>query len=292
MGYRPETGRYHCERYRPAQELWERVDVDMGALGHGDCCFCAGDGCLFAVTPPVQDRGSFPLPGSRFHVFRFCPGTAGWEPIASSIPNYIGPLGFSWVYLSGHLYGTFMDGVQSVNVSTGQWETLAPRSGRRWTASTLCVVDGRLFLIGGDTASVEEYMAAERRWVSVPDMPREVWHAAAVAFEGKLLVIGGVGAASSSLSAVVEYDPRDGSWKELPSLISARHSSVVTVLEGDVVVMGGWQRTRPEGSRLAKSVERYNRWLQCWGAMPSLPGSLVVSRNTSAAVVVRDVSPP
>jgi len=48
-----------------------------------------------------------------------------------------------------------------------------------------------LFVIGGGTAAVEEYVAAERRWVSVPDMPRAVRWVAAVALEGKLLVIGG-----------------------------------------------------------------------------------------------------
>ena len=106
-------------------------------------------------------------------------------------------------------------------------EALPPLS--TWRASpSLCVVDGRPFVIGGGSryeffaVSVEEYVALERRWVSVPDMPRAVSNAAAVALDGKLLVVGGCSNDGDTLSAVLEYDPGDGSWKELPSLLTAR----------------------------------------------------------------------
>ena len=105
-------------------------------------------------------------------------------------------------------------------------------------------------------------------------MPREVTGVAAVAMDGKLLVIG----AGFSSSAVLQYDPEDRSWKELPSLLTVRYGSTVTVLGGDLVVMGG-----RDPASLTSLVERYNRRLQCWEAMPSLIDPLIYS----AAVVVR-----
>ena len=141
-----------------------------------------------------------------------------------------------------------------------------------------CVVDGRLFIIGGQTASVEEYVASEQQWVSVPDMPRAVCDAAAVALDGNLLVIGGDDPDHELLSAVLEYNLGDHSWKELPSLLTARSFCKATVLGGDVVVVGGY------GSNgYVRSVERYNRRLQCWEVM----ASLTIRLGDSAAVVLR-----
>ena len=121
---------------------------------------------------------------------------------------------------------------------------------------------------------MEEYVTLEQRWVSVPDMPRSVHGAAAVELDGRLLVIGGADG-DDVTSAVLEYDPGDRSWKELPSLLTARSFCAATVLGGDVVVVGGW------GSD--GSVERYSRRSQCWEAMASLPLPL----QRPAAVVVR-----
>ena len=133
-----------------------------------------------------------------------------------------------------------------------------------------------MLVVGGDKAAAEEYVALERRWVSVPDMPRAVEAAAAVALDGKLIVIGGVNSGLIS-RATLEYDPGDGSWKELPGLLTGRFGCAVTVLGGDIVVMGG-----VAGESLT-SVERYNRRLQCWEAMPSMTEPL----DYSAALVVQ-----
>ena len=115
--------------------------------------------------------------------------------------------------------------------------------------------------------------------MSVRDMPRAVEAAAAVVLDEKLLVIGGFNRDLEVLSAVVEYDPEDGSWKELPGLLTAREVFSVTVLGGDIVVMGGFGAS----DSWLTSVERYNRLRQCWEAMPSLTDTLVYS----AALVVQ-----
>ena len=272
---------YACQQYKPLQGSWARLDVDMSALPN-DCCWCAGDGCLFAVkTSDAQREGS---------VLRFCPAARSWECITSSNPilNFFS----SWAYHGGHLYGTDGTCVQSLDVATGQWEALPPLS--TWRVASLCVVDGRLFVIGGlinsdlveqSTASVEEYVALERRWVSVPDMPIAVWGAAAVALDGKLLIIGGTDSSNINvISAVLEYNPEDRSWNGLPSLLTARSKCTATVLGGDVVVMGGcYFDDDDDAFHPLSSVERYNRRLQCWEAMPSLTDTL----QDFAAVVIQ-----
>ena len=237
----------------------------------GDRLFCGGSRCLFALEFLDDEVGS---------VFKFCPASRSWAPIVSSIPTLLfgrlNPVWApSWVYHGGYLYGTVNKCVQSLNVSTGQWASLPPLSTERARAAA-CVVGGRLFVVGGGTASVEEYAAPEHRWVSVPDMPRAVENAAAVDFDGKLLVIGGWNNDLRELSAaVVEYDLGDGSWKELPSLLTARQRCTVTVLGGDPVVMGGIGPTTYNGQLdQLRSVERYNRRRRCWEVMPSLNGTL------------------
>ena len=258
-----------CQMYDPLRDSWERMEVDMGHLP-ANSDYCAGDGCIFAWAP-YRDR-------PRGAVSRFDPSAGSWEDIAHATPI----MDFCWTFAcdNGQLYGTFDDRVQSLNVSTGQWKEFPLLSENRY-AATPCVVDGRLFIIGGDTASVEEYVALEQRWVSVPDMPRAVTGAAAVALDGKLLVIGGTSGPDGNnrlRSAVVEYDPGDRSWKELPSLLTARAFCTAVVLGGDVVVMGG---SNDDG--VSVLVDRYNRQSQCWEAMASQP----VTFLSSAAAVIR-----
>ena len=107
--------------------------------------FCAGDGCLFASAP-----------GS---VSTFRPASGYWEHVATTAP--IEDWDCSCAYDRGHMYRTFEDHVQSLNVSTGQWDELPSLSTEQYGA-TLCVVDGRVFVVGGDEAAVEEYLPLER----------------------------------------------------------------------------------------------------------------------------------
>ena len=276
MGYNETISYFSCEMYNPLRKSWERMVVDMGALPDGRLSFCGGDGCLFAIEMADDE--------SAGSVLKFCPAARTWTVVVSSNP--INDRDSSWAYHRGYLHGSFDDCVQSLSVSTGQWETLPPLTRVLWETlsttrvnATLCVVEGRLFVVGGGTASVEEYVAVEQRWVSIPDMPRAVEDAAAVALDGKLLVIGGWNKDLGTLSATLEYDPEDGTWKELPGLLTARSWCAVTVLGGDIAVVGGFGSNH-EG---LTSAERYNRRLQCWEAMPSLTDPL----RYPAAVVVQ-----
>ena len=261
-------GPSHCVMYNPLQESWERMVGDMGMGVLPNCCsFLAGDRCLFAI---VRNEVSQPDPDTddddpdTESVFKLCPSTCSWELIASDISDqrYF----WWWACDHDHLYRMCELGVQSIGVSTGQLHNL-PRPSTERNRGVPCVVDGRLFIIGGGTACVEEYIPMQRRWVYVPDMPSAVSEPIAVAWEGKLLVIGGLITDEKydeiPISAVLQYDPEDCRWTELPSLrnLTAQYDNCsVAVLGADVWVFGYW-------------VERYNCQSQCWEAMPSPPVS-------------------
>ena len=122
------------------------------------------------------------------------------------------------------------------------------------------------------SSSAEEYIAAEQRWQSLPDMPLPVATAAAVEWQGKLLVIGGLNAWVIS-RAVQEYDPGSRNWRQLPSLIDGPAYPAAVVFGGDVMVMGGYEVRTGQWQPL-RTVERYNRQSQCWEAMPSMTEAL------------------
>jgi hypothetical protein len=277
-----QTNYFFFQVYNPSQGSWARMDFSMGVFSCRDkYLLCAGDGSLFALGISTDEAvGSDTF---KFWTSRLCPSASSWDPIVSvTCPqDWLEHWeDYAWAYGRGCIYGTLGKTVLSLNVSTRSFRLLPKLSSTRDSA-TPCVVDGRIFVIGGGTASVEEYQAQQQRWVSVPDMPRAVSAAAAVAFDGKLLVVGGRDSDGNTLSAVLEYDLGDGSWKELPSLLNARSRCVVIVLRGDVVVLGGSQGDGPSDEGLA-SAERYNRQSQCWEAMPSLTNP---SLNLVAAVV-------
>ena len=247
-----------CEMYNPLQQSWawvERFNVARGNV------WVSGDGGFFALQARADPR-------LMCRVFPTLGGW-GWEDIPTSFAQTY-RWGTTMAYHDGRLYGTYDVYVQYIDTSDGRWNQLPVLSNMR-TWATMCVLNGRLFVIGGATAAVEEYVAVERRWVSVPDMPRAICFAAAVAWEGKMLVIGGVCIETRQfLSVVLEYTPEDGIWRELPSLCTARGCCAATVYQGEVVALGG---IGPGDESLA-SVERYNRRLQRWEAMPSLTGPL------------------
>ena len=191
MGYHsPKLPGYHysSDKYLPSQASWKKLGFsppDLFNLSKDCCLFCAGDGCLFAVVPSFECSGA---------VFKFCPAAGNWAVIVLSNP--IGTVASVWARDGNRVYGCGLGDLHSLDVSTVQWEAL-PHTVTPRFCPPLSVVNGQLFVAGGmqygspyeSLASVETYRP--QRWVSVPDMPAEIYGAAALAFNGKLLIIGG-----------------------------------------------------------------------------------------------------
>ena len=231
----------------------------------------AGDGLLFVFKDREHRPQSPEL--SNDQVLKFCAatGSCNYIPTREQIP-----LHSNWTYHRGMFYGA--DGhFGKLDVSTGTWTALQQPSQSRFDAS-LGVVGNRLFVMGGlvegvapldwsATKSVEEYLPSANRWVSVCDLPIAVAKATVVAFNGKLLVIGGIDS-----DAVLEYNPANDKWKTLPHLLVARIQPAVTVVEDSVVVMGGYAMEHFDSP--LQSVERYDTSTDRWESMASLTSQI------------------
>jgi N-acetylneuraminic acid mutarotase len=108
-------------------------------------------------------------------------------------------------------------------------------------------VDGAVYAVGGfgadrgTLASVERWRPGDAAWASLPPLPIAVHHPAAVAWAGRLYVLGGYqgpGLAGAT-DAVQVFDPATATWSPGPPLPSARGGLAAAVLDGRIVAVGG-----------------------------------------------------
>lgn len=149
------------------------------------------------------------------------------------------------------------------------------------TGMATCFVGDLLFSVGGcdwnasttdfvGTRCVERWSNALQHWVPIPLMPFWTTCAAAAAWEGRLLVVGGVHM-GVVLRSVCVYDPVCRTWHQLTPLSTARMRCALAVLPmGDVVAIGGLGG-RPGAYEWLTSVELYDVHAECWVPLPSMP---------------------
>ena len=80
--------------------------------------------------------------------------------------------GNKFIYHGGHIYGAFGDCVQSLNVSTSQWEALPPLSTQREGATPCeaqCLWRSMWHWSGGG-ASVERHNRRLQCWEAMPSL--------------------------------------------------------------------------------------------------------------------------
>jgi N-acetylneuraminic acid mutarotase len=108
-------------------------------------------------------------------------------------------------------------------------------------------VDDAAYVVGGfgadrgTLASVERWRPGDATWTSLPPLPIAVHHPAAVAWGGRLYVLGGYrgpGLAGAT-DAVQVFDPASATWSAGPPLPSARGGLAAAVLDGRIVAVGG-----------------------------------------------------
>ena len=138
--------------------------------------------------------------------------------------------------------------VSSIGVArVDTWERKADMPTARWHFST-CVVDGKIYAIGGAGAAdinfsaVEAYDPATDTWEQKTDMPTARRALSVSVVDGKIYVIGGkFGRRSSGFlatSMVEVYDPATDTWERKADLpISA--GVYVSVGDGKIYVIGG-----------------------------------------------------
>lgn len=184
---------------------------------------------------------------------------------------------------------TYVPLTESLDPKTGRWERrsdmLTPRN--RLTSVHL---NGKIYAIGGMKAGgqgtmnandVEEYDPKTNSWEKRAPMPTPRHGCAAVAVDGRILVIGGMGdehapGASSrgALSTVEEYDPATNRWHTLARMPTPRGFLCCAVVGGKVYAIGGHYDVR--------TLECYDPKTDRWDKLPTMSAGF--TRLGAAAV--------
>jgi N-acetylneuraminic acid mutarotase len=147
------------------------------------------------------------------------------------------------------------------------WTPLHPATLPR-TEVAAARIGHHVYVLGGfvppdrTSAAVERYDLAADRWTRVRGLPFGLNHASAVAYRGRLYVVGGYRAAhglTQESAALLRYDPGTNRWTRLRNMPTARAAMAVGVVGGRLYAAGG-----AAGGRALRTLESYdfatNRW--------------------------------
>ncbi|NQT23835.1 T9SS type A sorting domain-containing protein [candidate division KSB1 bacterium] len=167
----------------------------------------------------------------------------------------------SLIYLIGGSGGPSDSSVMAAyNPITESWTQKTNMPTGRGMLSA-CVIDGKIYAIGGTTADwenvfykhVEVYDPVTDTWTQKADMPTGRWGLAACSLNGLIYAIGGRAGTNSS-SKVEVYNPVADTWTTKTRLQRSRTTLVAGVVENKIYAIGG--HVSPNYTILS-SVEEY-----------------------------------
>lgn len=150
--------------------------------------------------------------------------------------------------------------------------------------------DGRTLLIGGEGSNEPQssVFISDPRNREITPLPNglqqaRAWHSATMLPDGKVLVLGGVGAAGRVISAPEIYDPETGTSQPLtlPGLAARAYHTATLLTTGQVLVVGGWSGT---GRALVRA-ELFDSRTRTVG---TLSGRLINGRQKHKATLLFD----
>lgn len=164
----------------------------------------------------------------------------------------------------------------------GVWHSAPPVPTKR-TEVAAGTVFGKIYVVGGFerpslgnvmnlaiTSSVEEYDPATERWTSKTPLPVGLHHVGIGVVGGKLYVIGGYAQSGLSVwhpvATVYAYDPATDIWTERSPMPTARGALSVTLHDGTLYAIGGYDRKANSAA-----VEVYDPERNLWASRASLP---------------------
>jgi non-specific serine/threonine protein kinase len=170
--------------------------------------------------------------------------------------------------LSVALFVAACGGGEDANQAAGpKWRTLAPAKLARTEVAAVRVgrfvyVMGGFLRAGFSTAATERYDIVRDRWTRVANMPVPLNHAAAVAYRGRVYVLGGYSSLTGlddEVATLYRYDPRRDRWRRLPSMLTARGALAAGVIGGRLYAAGGAGQGRDHAG-LEIYDFRHRRW--------------------------------
>ena len=177
----------------------------------------------------------------------------------------------------------------SLRFSTAQWTQKADMPTARSSFST-CVVDGKVFVIGGSLrleweeygdmslSTVEMYDPETDTWEGKANMPTVRSNVAVSVVDGKIYAIGGskmkkiqrhggFSTESEELPTVEMYDPETDTWTQKADMPMSKKTKTC-VVDGKIYAIGGWS-TANEQSQL-ETVEVYDPATDTWAKVQSM----------------------
>lgn len=168
------------------------------------------------------------------------------------------------------------------------WSPKSPLPTARFGLTT-CVVDGKIYAMGGGDAPynpylsvVEIYDVATDSWETGTPMPNaRMGHAAAVV-AGKIYVMGGAYEAQTSTATVDEYDPATATWASKTSMPIDRVFHCAGAVDGKIYVVGGCRSEWQANVENLPNVDVYDTATDTW----TKKGKMRSPRAFAAAAVV------
>jgi N-acetylneuraminic acid mutarotase len=149
-----------------------------------------------------------------------------------------------------------------------------------------CVVDGKLYAIGGGlnpttgSWAVAEYDPATNRWTQRGNLPEATCGLSTSVIDGKIYAIGGAtSAVGVARSSVYIYDPETDTWMRKADMPTARVYLSASVVNGKIYVIGGAPSVYSPAYRI---VEEYDPVADTWTRKADMP----TARSTHSAGVV------
>ena len=166
------------------------------------------------------------------------------------------------------------------------WESLRPATLERTEVAAARV--GRfIYVMGGfepsgaTSAATERYDIERDRWRRVADMPVALNHAAAVAYRGRVYVLGGYSSPTGlnqEVATLYRYNPGRDRWRRLPSAPTARGALAAGVIGGRLYAAGG-----AAGGQALTTLEIYDFKRRRWRSGPDM----ATAREHLAGAVAR-----
>ncbi|HXX74776.1 MAG TPA: kelch repeat-containing protein [Nitrospiraceae bacterium] len=164
----------------------------------------------------------------------------------------------------------------------GVWRTATPSPTKR-TEVTAGTLSDKIYVVGGFeqpslgnvlnlsiTPSLEVYDPSTDRWTVKAPLPVGLHHVGLGVTGGRLYVIGGYKQSGLSVwqpvATVYAYDPATDTWAERASMPTARGALSVTVHDGKLYAIGGYDRNANSAA-----VEVYDPARNTWVSRAPLP---------------------
>ncbi len=127
-----------------------------------------------------------------------------------------------------------------------------------------------IYVIGGFEAAgisdkVEVYSIINNSWRPAKHLPLLLHHAAAVAYNGKIYVIGGYHSGWTPSDLAFAYDPDKEEWQNLAKLSTARGALTAQVIAGKIYAIGG------AAGRVFGTNEEYDIATDIWKTRKEMP---------------------